>query len=346
LTDRFGESIRRGARTAAQTIRCGLRVASSLAGGPTVPVSATYHVTFRCNLSCLYCAQPRSAPELDPPAAERVVCELARAGALRLGFSGGEPLLRDDLDRLVSAATRAGVLATVTTNGTLLADRLALVRGARVLFVSVDGDERIHDEHRGAGAFARAMRGLEAARTAGMRIVLLAVVTRRSASAKPLLALAHEFGVPVLFQPVLATWDGARFAEAVGADRARAFFRGLLQHKRAGLPVANSTAHLAGVLRDPAMPIRGRCPAGRIAAAVLPDGTVVPCCERHFAARCSVASTPRAVTEQLRSLERPDCATCVTIGNVELRRLMRLSPAAVLGVWKLTRPGRRGAGAP
>ncbi len=343
-----GRAAPQRARRALRALWTAGRVARSMFGGPRAPVTVTYHLTYRCNLDCSYCGQPPTGPELSVAGALGIVDELAAAGTLRLGFSGGEPLIRDDLGGLVAAAQRHGLFATVTTNGTLLADRVALVRDVDRLFVSLDGGEEAHDRHRGAGAFARTCRGLERARSAGIRVDLVAVVTRRSmGDAATLATLARDLGARVYFQPVMPRWGGAPVDGALHADEARTFFRGLQELKRRRLPIGNSDAHLAGAARDPRMPIRGPCPAGWLSAAVLPDGAVVACCEAHFSAPPSAGETAGAtVRVQLQRVARPDCETCVTVGNVELRRIARLSPFALVaacGALAERRAGSAGA---
>ena len=81
-------------------------------------------LTPRCNLSCIYChAEGEKNPENEMDADE--VIEVMRVGAKfgirSVKFTGGEPLLRSDLVRIVQAVPE-GMESSLTTNGTLLAD--------------------------------------------------------------------------------------------------------------------------------------------------------------------------------------------------------------------------------
>ena len=75
-------------------------------------------VTRRCNLSCGYCNEydDFSAPV---PLADLVarVDHLARLKTASITFTGGEPLLHPDLDEVIRAARRHGMIVTMITNG-------------------------------------------------------------------------------------------------------------------------------------------------------------------------------------------------------------------------------------
>jgi radical SAM protein with 4Fe4S-binding SPASM domain len=91
-----------------------------------------------------------------------------------VSITGGEPLVRKDLFEVVAHMTRVGLRSCIVTNGTLLDERAAarlVEAGMRTVTVSVDGLEREHDAVRGKGTFTKALRGLRAAKDAGMTTV-------------------------------------------------------------------------------------------------------------------------------------------------------------------------------
>lgn len=78
-------------------------------------------LTHRCPLRCAYCSNPT---ELTPAHAElgeqtwaRVLSEASELGVRMVHFTGGEPLLRSDLEALVQVASRQGLYATLVTSG-------------------------------------------------------------------------------------------------------------------------------------------------------------------------------------------------------------------------------------
>lgn len=88
---------------------------------PGPPLWLLAELTYRCPLHCVFCYNPvdfatRNA-ELDTADWLRVLREARAAGSVQCGFSGGEPLLRDDLEELVAEAHRLGFYTNLLTSG-------------------------------------------------------------------------------------------------------------------------------------------------------------------------------------------------------------------------------------
>ncbi len=85
------------------------------------PTTLLAELTYRCPLHCPYCSNPidllRSRAELSTADWQRVVSEARALGVLQLGLSGGEPLLRKDLEQLVAHAHDVGLYTTLVTSG-------------------------------------------------------------------------------------------------------------------------------------------------------------------------------------------------------------------------------------
>lgn len=78
-------------------------------------------LTYRCPLQCSYCSNPldlkNHGPELTTDEWIRVFEQGRKMGAAQLGFSGGEPLLRQDLEILIREARRMGYYTNLITSG-------------------------------------------------------------------------------------------------------------------------------------------------------------------------------------------------------------------------------------
>lgn len=89
------------------------------AAGP--PLWLLAELTYRCPLHCVFCYNPvRYAlvkNELSTAQWVDVMTQARKLGAAQLGFSGGEPLLRDDLEELVQEAHRLGYYTNLITSG-------------------------------------------------------------------------------------------------------------------------------------------------------------------------------------------------------------------------------------
>ena len=151
-------------------------------------------ITDLCNLRCVYCMPPQGIDKL-PHDQVLTLEEMARVARVAVGLgvdkirlTGGEPLLRRGLDRLLRqlAALSPRPDLRITTNGLLLEQKLPLLLEAGVSTVNVSLDTldpaiygRVTGvgEERGAEALARVWRGIEAALAApGMNVKLNVVL--------------------------------------------------------------------------------------------------------------------------------------------------------------------------
>ncbi|MEA2377546.1 MAG: PqqA peptide cyclase [Thermoleophilaceae bacterium] len=93
---------------------------------PPRPYTLVAELSYRCPLHCPYCSNPvdiggdRYRAELETEHWARVFREARALGVVQLALTGGEPMLRRDLDDLVSAGRAAGLYSTLVTAGTLL----------------------------------------------------------------------------------------------------------------------------------------------------------------------------------------------------------------------------------
>ena len=162
--------------------------------GKPGPVVAGVEITRRCNLACPHCytaAGKELDGEMTTAECKAILEALASLGTSLIGWTGGEPLLRDDLEDLAAHARALGMRSSVTTNGVLLDDpraRSLEASGMTSVQVSIDGSTAERNRRmRGATdeEFARALEGVRAARRAGLRVHLAMVLTRESVDDGP-----------------------------------------------------------------------------------------------------------------------------------------------------------------
>ncbi len=164
-----------------------------------------WNITRKCNLRCVHCyahADPSPAPnELSTAEGKALIDSLAEFGCPVILFSGGEPLMREDLLELVAYAVEKGMRAVISTNGTLITARVATEMksiGLSYVGISLDGLEAVNDRFRGVrGAFGRAMDGIAACQEAGIKVGLRFTINRRNASEIPaIFDLVEERRIP------------------------------------------------------------------------------------------------------------------------------------------------------
>jgi cyclic pyranopterin phosphate synthase len=148
-------------------------------------------VTKRCNFSCIYChdeglgpvAKPQTphGEEMTPAEVERIVRVAREYDIHSVKFTGGEPLVRPDLEEIVSRTVRHVEDVSLTTNGSMLAGRAEGLRnaGLKRVNVSVDAlDAHAFREIRG-GSLTPVLAGVEAALRVGLKPVKLNMVVFR-----------------------------------------------------------------------------------------------------------------------------------------------------------------------
>ncbi len=165
--------------------------------GPVV----IWNLIRRCNLTCRHCysisADIDFPGELTTEEVSAVMADLYAFGVRVLILSGGEPLLRRDLDAIAARAKAMGFYVGLSTNGTLIdrdnVGRLAAT-GFDYLGISIDGTRDIHDRfRRRVGAFDASMQALRLARDAGIKVGVRFTLTEDNAVALPrLLEMVDE----------------------------------------------------------------------------------------------------------------------------------------------------------
>jgi radical SAM protein with 4Fe4S-binding SPASM domain len=149
-----------------------------------------WNLTDRCNLSCSHCYST-SGPgrttegELTTAEALGVIDDCADMGVPLILFSGGEPLLREDIWDLARHARDRGLKMALSTNGTLITpDSARRIRDCGIEYagISLDGARaETHDRFRNSpGAFEQTIRAFAACREAGLRCGVRVTLTKEN----------------------------------------------------------------------------------------------------------------------------------------------------------------------
>ena len=252
----------------------------------TRPYALVAELTHRCPLACAYCSNPLALVrdgELSTDEWARVFREAEALGVVQVHLSGGEPLVRRDLEELAAAARAAALYVHLVTSGIPLAAGRAreLARaGVDAVQVSVQGlDDDITERIAGQRCHARKLDAIAAFRDAGLPVTLNVVLHRDNiARTAELIELALALGVRrlELANVQLLGWalanEDALLPDLAAVDRAREV-------------VADAERRLAGrlelvlVLPDY---LRGRpraCMGGWGARTIVidPAGAALPC---------------------------------------------------------------------
>lgn len=172
-----------------------------------LPVAVTFAVSYKCQCNCVHCSAGKhmknGVKELSTIEAKRVIDESQNLGVSIMAFTGGEPLLRDDIFELISYVNKKKAVPILFTNGQFLTDeniQRLVNSGLYSLFVSIDSPiAEEHDNLRNMpGLFESAIEGIRKAKLKGIFVGLSSYATRSATNAgmyKKIYKLAKELGV-------------------------------------------------------------------------------------------------------------------------------------------------------
>jgi len=144
-----------------------------------------WNCTRQCNLNCRHCysnaGRQDSAETISTSEGKKLIRDLAEFGVPVLLFSGGEPLLREDIFELAGFAREQGIKTVLSTNGTLITGEIAReIANADFgeVGISLDGIGETNDRFRGQdGAYQAALDGIRNCVALGMRTSLRLTIT-------------------------------------------------------------------------------------------------------------------------------------------------------------------------
>ncbi len=275
---------------------------------PGAPFQIVWNITRRCNLRCKHCYEDAGKKdiELDTNDAKRAIDILSKSGVVILAFSGGEPLVREDIFELIRYATSKGLYTAIATNGTLLTkENVKRLKESGLGFVqiSLDGMKEFHEEFRGVkGIYEKVLEGIRNSVNAGFFTEIATTITKLNMDQIPkIIELAEQLNVNwVMLYNFIPVGRGRdiievdltpderedilRFAFKETCRRrtdilstAPQYARVALQCEGEGIiPTHFYNPNLKGRLKSLASFIGG-CGAGRFYLAMEPNGDIYPC---------------------------------------------------------------------
>jgi PqqA peptide cyclase len=171
---------------------------------PGPPLWLLLELTYRCPLHCVFCYNPTdlagTGPELSTQEWLRVLTEARAAGSVQLGLSGGEPLLRDDLETIVGEAHRLGFYINLITSGIGLSEaRIGALRRLGLDHIQLsfqDSTRELNDFLSSTRTFEIKSQAAQLVRRHGFPVVLNVVLHRLNIEhVGEILAMAERMNV-------------------------------------------------------------------------------------------------------------------------------------------------------
>ena len=249
-----------------------------------IPVYVCVAVTNKCMLDCVYCyCEEETLPDMSTQELKGLIDEMAIAGCSIIWFSGGEPLLRDDIIEIAGYAKDKELSVRVFSNGNLLYEKREILGIIDQLSISLDGPEEMHDANRGAGSFKKAMQAIEIASNKTVLWTNTVLSKYNTGCIDFILEKARQYSFGANFSVV----RDPRYVCEDGEDY-RKIYKRLIIEKKKGAPICQSLECLKTLLAWPDyretiykkndLELRQKCLAGKMNCYVNYDGNVYPCC--------------------------------------------------------------------
>ena len=164
-------------------------------------------LTYKCPLQCPYCSNPidyaKHTAELSTEDWKRVLSQARKMGAVQLGFSGGEPLTRQDLPELVTHARQLGYYSNLITSGYgLTEDKIIQLKEAGLDHIQVSiqaSTQELNDHLAGTESYETKKQVAHLVKKHGYPMVLCVVIHRENIhQMRQVLEMAEELGADYL----------------------------------------------------------------------------------------------------------------------------------------------------
>ena len=171
------------------------------------PLWLLAEITYACPLHCVFCYNPvdytQHGPELTTQEWIKVLRDARAAGSVQCGFSGGEPLVRDDLEELVAQAHKLGFYTNLLTSGIgFTAERAKALKAAGLDHVQLsfqDSTRELNDFLSHTKTFALKQKAAQLIQENGWPMVLNCVIHRLNIDyIEKIIELAVDLGAEYL----------------------------------------------------------------------------------------------------------------------------------------------------
>ncbi len=306
----------------------------------SIPLFIGWGITDKCNYHCRYCYIPdiKREKELSTSEVFTIIDGLAKLGTVRINLTGGEPLLRKDIGGIVKYIRNKGIHVGMNSNGSLVPQKINVLKNIDILMLSFDGPKKIQDRQRQPGSYEDIVNALKLAGKYNIKVILYTVLTKDNIKyVNYILDFAKQFKTYVMFSPV----NQFPFQEKqrnnsfyVPIDVYKKTIKKLIHYKKQGNScIVNSLTGLRH-LYDWPHHRKINCAAAKIYYRIQPDGDVYGC--GNFVSKSSKVNCLRlGVEKALRGININPCENCWCANRVEMNFVWSLYPEAVFNAIKL-----------
>lgn len=239
-----------------------------------IPLFSIFELTYRCNLYCKHCYIPqrlKKIKELSVEKLKQTIYEISTLGGLYIVFTGGEPLLKEEIFQLIKFAKRLNFVVILFSNGSMITQDVAKkLKDTDVdrVEISIYGPENVHNRFVGVEVFTKIISAVEHLRKYGIDVCLKTVLMKFNFNFYEYIkTLAEKLNVKLKVDYVVTVKnDGDTSPLKLQLDSEKMKFL-LSQHKISFDKVTTKPKTVESLT----------CSAGYNIVGITPDGKVYPC---------------------------------------------------------------------
>jgi MoaA/NifB/PqqE/SkfB family radical SAM enzyme len=195
------------------------------------PLVCNYYLTYRCNDTCEFCDvwqrdELSEVAEAPSDVVRKNLKDAKKLGVIYVDFTGGEPLLRDDLPEILAYSKNLGLYNTLTTNCILYKERAKEIKGLvnRLLFSLDAPDSEEHERIRGVYSYEPVMESIKLAKELHENPIINFTLTRSSIALLPeMIDFCEKLNVMVWLNPVFGK-DNLQGFDDISIEHIKYFF--------------------------------------------------------------------------------------------------------------------------
>lgn len=324
-------------------------IGNKIKKNPT-PMYLYWFVTENCNLKCTYCYGnfcKKPSQDLSIEETLKLVDEFAEAGVRRITVLGGEPMLYKEIGVVIERLAQKKISCSVLTNGTLVPERIDVLKKVDEVGLSIDGSPRVHDSIRGAGNFDTLIQAIAAVKEIKKTIVLTyTIFSENIGELEYVLEFVKKHDIFLTVNLAHGRINEEKSIPVSKADKesCKKALKTIIEYKRKGYPVFRTYRTLNQMLAwadygidgsnrkpSPDFPV---CQFGKYAACVSANGTLYPCfLGTDITSGKNILKVGfKDAWEHCQSIDH--CLYCHVPCFIEYNALLNLSPHIIFSIFR------------
>lgn len=307
-------------------INIGLSILKARLFKKSAPVFVNWSITNKCDSRCRYCKLWNiKSEELTTKQIIDLIDELENLGTKVINFTGGEPLMHNDIGVIIDYTHKKGIFSILNLSGSLVSERKTVLNNVSTVKLSFDGPKDVHDFIRGENSFEKVIEAIHVIKSRPIRLFLCSVLSRYNLRCVDyILDTAQKFNVPVAFQPASLTILGSDEINPISPplEEYRKAISKLISKKKdrvLGKYIFNSITGLKHIYNWP-LPKKIPCGGGLIFCRIESNGDISLCARSQISRKLNCIDM--GFREAFNELRPRFCDSCWCAGVIECNHLL------------------------